>query len=254
MITATLWTFFLPPVKNSIYFHRAGSDEKSFCEKVCDAFKLMANHFQNSFFNLYILKWSLWFALSTCGFIQVQTYVQPLWTEINGDSGSPIYNGAVHSIVTILGFFGSLLAGVMKSDWKLKGDLTLTICSLLQGFILLFCSRVEHVMSSYICYIANGALFYFMITITSSEIAKYIRDESYALVFGINTFVALLCQTILTAVVVTKGVGFELRPRDQYFVYGCFHIVIAVTYIVIGLVAWAQRSKEYRKDSIVPTG
>lgn len=90
-----------------------------------------------------------------------------------------------------------------------------------------------------------------MITVACSEVAKCIKDDSYGLVLGASTFVALVFQTILTAIVVTKGIGFALGPRDQYFVYGCLHIGIAVLYIFIGFTSWMQRSKDYRKTSII---
>nr|XP_023028851.1 thiamine transporter 1-like [Leptinotarsa decemlineata] len=211
----------------------------------------MGNHFKNSFTNTYVIKWSLWYALSTCGFIQVQTYIQPLWQVIVNDSSTPIYNGAVEAVLTVFGFLGALLAGVFKADWRVKGELTLTICSLLQGFVLLYAARTLNVKHCYICYIAFGALYHFMITVASSEVAKYIRDESYGLVFGVNTFVALIFQSVLTAVVVTKKVGFALEPRDQYFVYGVFHVCIAVCYVFIGFFVWIERSKDYRKTSII---
>ncbi|KAG5899298.1 hypothetical protein JTB14_029252 [Gonioctena quinquepunctata] len=251
MIAATLWSIGLPSVKKSIYFHQEGANNQPLSTRIGDAFSLMGNHLKNSFTNTYVLKWSLWYALSTCGFIQVQTYMQPLWSVIVNDPTEPIYNGAVEAVLTICGFLGALLAGVFKADWTVKGELTLTVCSLLQGFILLFTSRTDHVVLSYICYVAFGVLYHFMITVTSSEIAKHIRDESFGLVFGMNTTVALTFQAILTAVVVTKSVGFALGPRDQYFVYGWFHVCIAVGYVVIGLIVWTKRSKDYRKTSII---
>ncbi|KAJ8940048.1 hypothetical protein NQ314_010880 [Rhamnusium bicolor] len=252
LILATFWSLFLPSVKKSIYFHREETYTEPFKTKVSNAFILMGNHFHNSFSNTYVLKWSLWFALSTCGFIQVQTYMQPLWTAIVNNPHQPIYNGVVEAVLTILGFVGALLAGVLKVNWKILGELTLTICSLLQGFILIFSSQTEHVVVSYVCYILFGGLFHFMITIASSEIAKYIKDESYGLVFGINTFVAVSFQSILTAVVVRGGVvGFALHPRDQYFVYGCFHIVVAMIYMVIGFITWLSNRTEYRRTSLL---
>ena len=44
--------------------------------------------------------------------------------------------------------------------------------------------------------------------------AKAIPRDSYGLVFGINTFMALALQTILTTVVASKA-GFALSPRPQ---------------------------------------
>ncbi|RZC35229.1 thiamine transporter 2-like [Asbolus verrucosus] len=247
MLVATIWSLFLPSVKKTIYFHRGIEYEERYSRKFLNAFVLMKKHFLDSFSNWYVLKWSLWWALSTCGFIQVQTYMQVLWNQIQDDPNIPIYNGAVESVLTVLGFMGTLFAGVLKVEWKVKGELTLTICSLMAGFILLFTSQTKYVILSYICYIAFGGVYHFMITIASSEIAKCISDDSYGLVFGINTFVALAFQAILTAVVVTKGVGFALPPRDQYFVYGIYHIAISVMYIGIGLGSWLSSKRDYRK-------
>nr|CAH7712946.1 unnamed protein product [Callosobruchus chinensis] len=252
MIAATLWTFLLPPVNTSIYFHQEGSEKQPLIDKFQNAFALMGAHFCNSFRNTYVLKWSLWYALSTCSFIQVQTYMQPLWSVIVEDPEhkSVLYNGAVQAILTVLGFLGALLAGILKADWQVKGDLTLTLCSLSQGFLILYTSRTHFIFASYACYVVYGSLYYFMITVTSSEVAKQIKDESYGLVFGVNTFTALTVQTILTAVVVMKGVGLALAPRDQYFVYGCVHICTAVIFIVIGFVSWLAKSKDYRRMSV----
>jgi thiamine transporter 2/3 len=247
MLAATLWALFLPSVQKTIYFHREIEYEERYSRKFMSAFTLMKTHIVESFANKYVLKWSFWWALSTCGFIQVQCYMQVLWHEIHDDPNLPIYNGAVESVLTVLGFMGALFAGVLRVDWKMKGELALTICSLLSGFILLYTSQTKYVILSYICYVAFGGLFHFMITITSAEIAKSIKDDSYGLVFGINTFVALAFQSVLTAVVVTKGVGFALGPRDQYFVYGIYHIAISVIYIAIGLASWLSSKRDYRK-------
>lgn len=247
MLAATFWSLFLPSVHKTIYFHREIEYRQRCSHKVFSAFALMKKHFVDSFANKYVLKWSLWWALSTCGYIQVQCYMQVLWNDIQDDPNTPIYNGAVESVLTVLGFMGALLAGILRVDWKVKGDLALTVCSLLSGFIILYTSRTKYVILSYICYIAFGAVYHFMITIASAEIAKCISDDSYGLVFGMNTFVALAFQSILTALVVTKGVGFALAPRDQYFVYGIYHVAISVAYIAIGLATWLSSKRDYRK-------
>jgi hypothetical protein len=50
----------------------------------------------------------------------------------------------------------------------------------------------------------------------SSEVAKGLKQESYGLVFGINTFLALFFQTILT-LIVADSAGLALEPSDQVF-------------------------------------
>ncbi|KAJ8870862.1 hypothetical protein PR048_027163 [Dryococelus australis] len=47
-----------------------------------------------------------------------------------------------------------------------------------------------------------------------AEVAKNIREDSYGLIFGVNTFVALALQTVLTVLVAGKG-GLQLSPRTQ---------------------------------------
>lgn len=251
MITATVWSLFLPSVKKTIYFHQDTSQQSSFIEKNISAYKLMWTHFTKGYANKYTIKWSVWWALATCGFIQVQVYMQPLWTAIVNDPNQNIYNGAVEAVLTILGFLGALFAGVLKVDWQTRGELALTCCSLLQGFIMLISSQTQYVYVSYICYIVFGGLYHLTITIASSEIAKNIEEDSYGLIFGINTFAALLIQTVLTLVVVTGDVGFALAPRQQYFVYGMFHVVLGFMYIIIGLASWLASKRDYRRASTV---
>jgi hypothetical protein len=48
----------------------------------------------------------------------------------------------------------------------------------------------------------------------SFEVARHICDDSYGLVFGFNTFLALLFQSILT-LIVADDAGLALDPRTQ---------------------------------------
>ncbi|ERL94559.1 hypothetical protein D910_11836, partial [Dendroctonus ponderosae] len=219
LIAATLWSLLLPSVNKSIYFHQEKTLNSSNKMNMKLAFQTMWQHFKQGYANVYTLKWSIWFSLSTCGFIQVQVYMQPLWTAIVNDPSQPIYNGAVEAALTIIGFLGALAAGVLKVNWQKRGEIILASCSLIQGAIMLICARAEYVIISYVFYVLFGALYHFVITIASSEIAKHIEADSYGLIFGINTFGALAFQAILTMVVVTSGIGFGLPARSQFVVY-----------------------------------
>lgn len=48
----------------------------------------------------------------------------------------------------------------------------------------------------------------------SSEVAKHLNKDSYGLIFGVNTFIALILQTILTMAVADEG-GLAFTIRDQ---------------------------------------
>lgn len=248
MIAATLWCLFLPSVTKSIYFHQNPALKLLAWEKYKMAFTLMKSHFIDSYKNKHVVKWSFWYALATCGFIQVQTYMQPLWSVIQAeDEDQAFYNGATEAALTLLGFLGALLAGVLKVNWAFVGELMLAVCSIVSGTLLLISSQAESIFVSYLCYVAFGALYHFVITVASSEIAKNIMEDSYGLIFGMNTLIALVLQSVLTAVVVTNNVGFALAPRNQYLVYGLYHIFIACVYIITGLISWFKSKRDITK-------
>jgi len=69
----------------------------------------------------------------------------------------------------------------------------------------------------------------------SAEVARNLQEESYGLVFGVNTFVALVFQSLLTMIVVTDT-GFELDAVGQYTVYAFYFIAVAVLYLISVLV------------------
>ena len=51
-------------------------------------------------------------------------------------------------------------------------------------------------------------------SLNSAEVAKGLKRETYGLIFGFNTFLALLFQSILT-IAVSDGVGLALDPQTQ---------------------------------------
>jgi len=55
-------------------------------------------------------------------------------------------------------------------------------------------------------------------------------EDSFALVFGFNTFVGLILQCILTFVVVSEKVNLNLDVFQQFTVYAMYFIVIGVVY------------------------
>lgn len=49
--------------------------------------------------------------------------------------------------------------------------------------------------------------------------------------FGINTTMALIFQTILTLVVISET-GFALSPKGQFTVYAFYFIVVGILYFI----------------------
>lgn len=193
------------------------------------------------------MKWSIWWALVTCGFYQVQTYIQPLWFEIQNGTDYTAYNGATKAAFLLMAFLGALVADALKIDWKLLGELALAICSIFASAALLISSQTDSILVSYICYIVFGGIYCFIITIASSEILRRIPHDSYGLVFSINSILALIFQSIMTTIVTTYNVGFALTPRDQHLVYGFYHLFIAFVFILIGLGSWFTSKRDIKK-------
>uniref|UniRef100_A0A1B0CHT6 Putative folate transporter 1-like aedes albopictus n=1 Tax=Lutzomyia longipalpis TaxID=7200 RepID=A0A1B0CHT6_LUTLO len=204
------------------------------------AIVLLWQHFIAGYSNRTVFQWSLWWALAMCGFLQVQTYIQPLWQQI--DYGrETFWNGAVEAILTLLGALSALLAGSLNARLIEKWDLwILTICSLVEGALILGAAFTQYVMVAYVTYILFGTLYHFMITIASATVAKYLVEDSFALIFGINTMFALLFQTIMTIIVISD-VGFALDPRGQFQVFGWYFVCLAAIFGATGVVKIVNR-------------
>ncbi|XP_062565280.1 thiamine transporter 1-like [Armigeres subalbatus] len=255
-ICATLWALFLPSVKTSMYFHRAtlpptvGSQaDENLCDnEICDkkriksppfkkklisAFVLIWMHFKSSFTNLTVLQWSIWYALAMAGYIQTIAYVQALWSEVDPDQ-PPIWNGAVEATLTLLGAVVSLLAGYIHSGFlQPRSSLfALSLLSIGQGGAILLATMTSNLYISYIGYIVFGVLYAFTITVVSAEIAKNISDDSFGLVFGFNTLIALSLQTLLTFAVTDADGWFALDVIGQFTVYGYYFVALSVIYLI----------------------
>jgi hypothetical protein len=50
--------------------------------KVVNPFQLLWLHFKSAYTNKQVLKWSIWYTLATCGYYQIVSYIQVLWSAI----------------------------------------------------------------------------------------------------------------------------------------------------------------------------
>ncbi|XP_049803676.1 thiamine transporter 1-like [Schistocerca nitens] len=276
MVIATVIAFCLPTVPRSIYFHPETNNnlnqhlksvesqsistadlpvsgdaplheikKERFVDMLLRVYIHLWKDFKLAYTNIYVLKWSLWWCVATCGFLQVLTYIQLLWDSILNENKKEeqqlLYNAAVEAIYTIIGAISSLACGWLRFNWQLIGELFLTICSLLQGSALLISALTNSLWVSYALYIVFGILYHTVMTITNSEVAKHISEDSYGLVFGINTFFALILQSVLTAVVVGNG-GLELNAKDQFLVYGGYFLVLGAFFSVATVCTLCRRN------------
>lgn len=181
------------------------------------------------------------------GFLMVQIYVQVLWKEIDIDQLQ--LNAGVEATLTLFGAAAAFLAGFLTSRTFAKFDIwVLTFCSLLEGAFILISSQTDSIWIAYTMYILFGVLYSFMITIASATVAKCLADDSFALIFGINTLFALVFQTLLTVIVISWLV---FSIRDQFMIYGFYFIGLSVIYLaasIVKLVFCRSRSEYVIRD------
>ncbi|XP_035906112.1 thiamine transporter 1-like isoform X2 [Anopheles stephensi] len=204
------------------------------------AVRLLWKHFISAYRQLPVVQWSLWWALAMAGFIQVQVYVQLLWHEIDQDQGT-LFNGGAEALLTLLGAISALAAGYIANrifeQWALW---ILTVCSGLQGGLIFYSGFATNIWVAYVLYILFGTLYLFMVTMASAIVAKYLEEDSFGLIFGINTFVAIGVQALLTLATISER-GLMLDPRDQFKVYGGYFLVLSIIYLIAAIVASVAR-------------
>lgn len=87
-------------------------------------------------------------------------------------------------------------------------------------------------------YVLVGVVYNFIITLVTAFVAKFLSDDSFALIFGINTLVALAVQTLSTIIFVTETASFKLTPKEQFFVFSIYFLIIGAVYMVAGIVKY----------------
>ncbi|CAL8346311.1 unnamed protein product [Arctogadus glacialis] len=190
--------------------------------------------FRESYSSRLVICWSLWWALATAGYNMVFNYVQLMWDHIEPSSTSSVYNGAVEAVCTLVGAAAAFSAGHVKVTWTVWGELALGMFSSVGAGAVFLMGLTTSIWACYAGYVIFKASYMLLITITTFQIASNLSMECYALTFGINTFVALCLQTILTAIVVDeKGLGLDIVT--QFIVYGSYYGAISVVFLTRGI-------------------
>nr|XP_055053027.1 thiamine transporter 2 isoform X2 [Misgurnus anguillicaudatus]XP_055053028.1 thiamine transporter 2 isoform X2 [Misgurnus anguillicaudatus]XP_055053029.1 thiamine transporter 2 isoform X2 [Misgurnus anguillicaudatus] len=190
-----------------------------------------------------LLYWSAWWALSTCGYNQTVNYVQALWEHVEPSNNFTVYNGGVEAISNLFGAAAAYGIGFSSADWSRWGEMSLGALSALESGALFAMVFSANIWVCYCGYVIFKSLYMLLITIAMFQVAAGLNMERYALVFGANTFCALVFQTILTSVVVdSRGLGLDVVT--QFIIYGAYFGIIAVLFFLRGLYTTCQRSKK----------
>uniref|UniRef100_A0A8D0CJZ1 Solute carrier family 19 member 3 n=2 Tax=Scleropages formosus TaxID=113540 RepID=A0A8D0CJZ1_SCLFO len=181
-----------------------------------------------------LLYWSLWWALATCGYNQTVNYVQVLWDHVGGSQNFAIYNGGVEAVSNLFSAAMAYAVGFTKVNWATWGELALGSFSGLGAASLFLMTFIGNIWVCYVAYVIFKCLYMLLITIAMFQIAADLSIERYALVFGGNNFVALVLQTVITAIVVDSR-GLSLKIIPQFIVYGSYFTGITILFLLRGL-------------------
>lgn len=204
---------------------------------------LLWDHFIQAYSNKTVLIWSIWWALAMGGFLQIQSYVQVLWLDIEQKNS---FNGAVEATLTLFGAISCLVAGYISNETFEKFDMwILTSCSLVEGIFIVISSQTNSIWIAYSMYILFGVVYMFMITLASATVAKNLAEDSFALIFGINTLFALIIQTLLTVTVISES-ALGLAPKGQFLVFVCYFVVLAIIYFIGSIVKLLIKNKSIK--------
>ncbi|KAH8382296.1 hypothetical protein KR009_002774 [Drosophila setifemur] len=256
-VVALLWAFCLPKVEQSLYFHNKAvaiegvtkpgttdqekgtelnrdADSKADTKKSTQALQLLWAHFRSAYTHSLVVQWSLWYAMCLAGFLQISTYMQVVWKSFENEP-TIVWNGGVDAALTLLSAVFALLAGYFHAGRLSTRTslLSMALLSILEGGCVLLSCWTSNIYLSYLGYVLYGGFFAFSITVASSELASSLMEDSFALVFGFNTFVALALQCIMTFVVVSEDANLNLDVFQQFTVYAFYFIVIGVIYFIV---------------------
>ncbi|XP_062303245.1 thiamine transporter 1 [Osmerus eperlanus] len=229
------------PLKiNDLVMVTKTSDGDNSSNSLVDVLRILWKDFLQCYSCPTLLAWSVWWALATCGYFQVINYTQALWEKVLPSQEFEIYNGYVETVSTLLGASAAFGVGFVKISWAVWGELSLCIFSVVMAVAMYVMDTVRNIWVCYISYIVFRATYMLLITIATYQIAVNLSMQRYALVFGVNTFIALLLQTLLTLVVVdTAGLGLDVFT--QFLVYASYFTVIAVVFFLAGLYKLASK-------------
>uniref|UniRef100_A0A3B3T3V0 Solute carrier family 19 member 3 n=1 Tax=Paramormyrops kingsleyae TaxID=1676925 RepID=A0A3B3T3V0_9TELE len=177
--------------------------------------ELHPSDFKECYSSVTVLFLSLWWSVGKCGFYQVSNYVQILWFSKEPPDNFTAYNGAVDAVATISGKH-VLITGIVSSwnNWGcfVWGELVLGIFSPLSAGAVYLTDIGSSIWVCYVCFVVLKTSYMMLITKNM---------HCYALIFGVNSFLATVLQTILTAIVINTESSYFLEKKTLYIIFFC---------------------------------
>lgn len=116
--------------------------------------------------NKELLKWSIWWALGTCGEFQVENYASNLWDVIYPSRlHKKIYNGAVTALSHLISAGIAVLLGYWKVNWSVVGELLLGIVGISDATVLYVSAGTSSIWMAYLMYLLFRIAYTFLFVI-----------------------------------------------------------------------------------------
>nr|XP_046238100.1 reduced folate transporter [Scatophagus argus]XP_046238101.1 reduced folate transporter [Scatophagus argus]XP_046238102.1 reduced folate transporter [Scatophagus argus] len=180
--------------------------------------------------------WSLWWVFNSTGYYLVLFYVHILWNKVYPPSENKrVYNGAVEAASTLLSTMTSFSAGFVKIRWNIWSELVIGLITAVQAALLLLMGNTDNIWVCYVAYILFRGFYQFLVPIATFQIASSLTKELCALVFGINTFLGTILNSIIILIFAEKR-GLGLDVHDQFLVYFIYLTILTVIYFICATV------------------
>lgn len=182
------WISYKKPLEKSETQIRDADAPETYCEFVKKYFVTLWLNFRNIYSTAFMWKWSLWWALATCGFLQVGNYIQNLWAVMQSGDGEQLngvveavntflckalsrcYNPTMSPVLSIVDLCFSACVVVVCMQfvtvrWEIWGEVTLAIVSGIDCALLVVMSQTSLIGLVYAFYIAFTLIYQMMFTI-----------------------------------------------------------------------------------------
>ncbi|XP_029285438.1 thiamine transporter 1-like [Cottoperca gobio] len=250
---ALITSFFLPMPRTSLFIkgiysaQQGSSGEDNYDSESQDVwvrsvtaakhvgrmFKRLALDCRKCYSSVAVLFFCIWSATGRCGFYQVTGYVQILWVYIQPHNFTT-FNGGVDGISTLSGAAATVAVGHLSLEWSVWGELVLGGSTFLIAGAIFLMDVTDNIWISYTCFFLFKTIYMQLSTICTFQIAKTLKRERYALVFGLNSFMGTVLQSVLTAIVInTKSL--QLTITTQFLIYASYFAAISLLFTVRGV-------------------
>ncbi|XP_050524066.1 thiamine transporter 2-like [Daktulosphaira vitifoliae] len=255
MVFAFIWSFYMPPARPSRRRRNAKSKQANLIsvqvniiqgaseiknnksEEIIIKNPLLRawNDFIESYTNLTVLKWSIWFCLAlTCSNVINTKFLTQEFKNTDQQT-----NRQVETLVTLLSAICSYKIGMRRVNWELKGSTFIGSGSLILGICLVVSYFHQKLLPVYMSYTLFGVLTQVMLVISLSEIAKPLKNKCYALIFGFNSFISVVLMLLINVVFTQRfDVLKFISSKQQLLFYGGMFITIGVTYVVSSIISF----------------